>query len=97
MPISELLILILTGLVMLVGLAGTIVPVLPGPTLILLAAAGYGLLTGFGENGGQLLATMALLAVASGAARLRLAKAGASRGGASRPSLLLGLAVAGVG
>ncbi len=97
MPISELLILILTGLVMLVGLAGTIVPVLPGPTLILLAAAGYGLLTGFGENSGQLLATMALLAVASGATRLWLAKSGASRGGASRQSMLLGLALAVMG
>ena len=64
MPISELLTLILAGLVMLVGLAGTIVPVLPGPTLILLVVAGYCLLNGFGERGGQLLGTMALLAIA---------------------------------
>ena len=79
MPISELLILILAGLVMLVGLAGTIVPVLPGPTLILLVAAGYCLLNGFGERGGQLLGTIALLAIASGTARLWLAKSGAIR------------------
>ncbi len=82
---------------MLLGLAGTIVPVLPGPTLILLAAAGYALLTGFSKNGGQMLATMAVLAIASGAARLWLAKSGASRVGASRQSMLLGLTLAVMG
>ena len=40
MPISELLIIIITGLVMVAALAVTIVPVLPGRTLILLAAGG---------------------------------------------------------
>lgn len=97
MPISELSILILTGLLILAGLAGTIVPVLPGPTIILLAAAGYGLLTGFRESGVKMLATMAVLALAAGAARLWLAKSGASRGGASRQSILLGLTLAVMG
>ncbi len=97
MPISELLILILTGLVMLMGLAGTIVSVLPGPTLILLVAAGYCLLNGSGERGGQLLVTMALLAIASGTVRLWLAKSGSIRGGASRQSMLLGLTLAVMG
>lgn len=44
----------------------------------------HGLLTGFGESGGKLLAAMAVLAIVSGAARLWLGKSAASRSGASR-------------
>ena len=94
MPISELLVLLLTGLVMLIVLACTIVPVLPGPMLILLVATGYCLLHGFGERGGQLLITMTMLAITSGVAKLWFAKSAVRRGGASRQSILLGLTLA---
>ena len=97
MPISELLLLLLTGLVMLMLLACTIVPVLPGPTLILLVATGYCLLHGFGERGDQLLITMTLLAITSSVAKLWFAKSAVIQGGASRQSILLGLTLAFMG
>jgi uncharacterized protein YqgC (DUF456 family) len=43
MPVLEMLLILLTGLVMLVGLAGAVLPILPGAWLIWLAALGYGL------------------------------------------------------
>lgn len=43
MLILETLFVLLTGLVMLVGLAGAVLPLLPGAWLIWLAALGYGL------------------------------------------------------
>lgn len=43
------LLLLLTAIVMAVGLAGTVLPVIPGLGLIWLAGVGYGLVTGFGR------------------------------------------------
>lgn len=43
MLVLEVLLVFLTGLVMLVGVAGAILPILPGAWLIWLAALGYGL------------------------------------------------------
>ncbi len=42
--VLEITLLVLTGLVMIVGLVGAVVPVLPGAWLIWLAALGYGLM-----------------------------------------------------
>ena len=43
MLVLEVLLVFVTGLVMLVGVAGAILPILPGAWLIWLAALGYGL------------------------------------------------------
>jgi uncharacterized protein YqgC (DUF456 family) len=51
----------LTLLVMLVGLAGLVVPVFPGIVVIWLAALGYGLVAGFGRLGAVLFAIISLL------------------------------------
>jgi uncharacterized protein YqgC (DUF456 family) len=55
--------LLLVGLAMAVGLAGTIVPVLPGTALIWAAALVYGLLAGFGALGWFMFVLITLLAV----------------------------------
>lgn len=51
----------LVGAVMLVGMAGTVIPFLPGLALILGAAVVYGLLVGFGTVG--TLVTIALVVI----------------------------------
>lgn len=49
------------GLVMIVGLAGTLLPILPGPLVMWLAAVAYGLAEGFGLVGFLALALITLL------------------------------------
>lgn len=68
----EILLIALTGVVMLVGLIGAVVPILPGPWLIWLAALGYGLAQPlFGQPlfdgwiGGLAMALITVLAVIS--------------------------------
>ena len=51
---------IVTGLVMVVGLAGTLLPILPGLALIWAAGVVYGLIEGFGVAG---IAAMTLMTV----------------------------------
>lgn len=60
---------LLTALVMALGVAGTVLPVLPGLGLILLAAVGYGIAAGFGVLGWVIIVIMAVLAVAGTGAK----------------------------
>ncbi len=54
---------ILVGVVMVVGLVGTVVPVLPGLLLIWSAALVYGLVVGFGPLGIAIMVMLSLLIV----------------------------------
>ncbi len=61
----EILLFILTVAVMLVGLAGVVLPIIPGVPIIFGAALLYALLTGFSTISGQTLIVFAILTVAS--------------------------------
>jgi uncharacterized protein YqgC (DUF456 family) len=78
------------GLVMLVGLAGTVVPLLPGLPLIWGAGLIYGLLTGFDAVGWTAMAVLTLLLVLGVAAKYILSGRKAAAGGAPAYTMLAG-------
>jgi uncharacterized protein YqgC (DUF456 family) len=93
---NETLLIGLTLFVMLIGVAGVLIPVLPDVWLIWLAALAYGLIAGFdGWSGGIAMTVLTLLAVAGVIADVLLSHAGAAESGASwqaiAASFVLGL------
>jgi uncharacterized protein YqgC (DUF456 family) len=84
-------------LLMLVGLAGMIVPVLPGLVLVWLGALIYGLVAGFGQWGPWLFAVITILAIAGYGLDLLLTHLGALKTGASWQALLASLVLGTVG
>ena len=100
--------LVLTLLAMLVGLAGSVLPGLPGVTLIFLSAAVYAYFTGFEVVGVPVLLLLFVFAAAAFVADFVATSYGARRFGASNwgtvggavgglMGALLGLLLAGVG
>ena len=94
---TDIVITILLGLAMLIGLASTIIPVIPDLGLILISALGYGLLVGWGENGWWLFTIIVLLGLGGQAAEMVVSGMGARRGGASWLSTFGGLAAGVIG
>lgn len=91
-------VVVLVALAMVVGLIGTVVPVMPGLLLIWAAGLVYGFLGGFG--GGIGIAAMAVMTILLGlglVASYVLPKRGGERGGAAKSSLRLGIVGAIVG
>ena len=86
----ETLLTIFIGLVMLVGLAGAIIPILPDVVLIWAAALGYGFLTGWSSTGIWLFALITLLGLAGMGADILMSGLGARKGGASVKALIVG-------
>jgi uncharacterized protein YqgC (DUF456 family) len=85
---------VVVGVLMAVGLAGSVLPVVPGSPLILLGAAIHAFATDFSPIGWGRLAVLALLAVTGYAASNLAAVVGARRSGGSRWAVggaLLGL------
>lgn len=93
----ETLVTIAAALVMVIGLIGVIVPVLPGLGLIWAAALGYALLAGWGSSGPWLFALITLLGLSGMAAEFWVTAAGAKVGRASLWSLVVGVGLALVG
>lgn len=93
----ETLVIIAASLLILTGLIGVLIPILPDLLLIWVAALGYGLLVGWGEWGPWLFAAITLMGLAGVLAEVWVSGAGAKVGGASWWSVLLGLAVGLVG
>ena len=94
MPLEESLntiVLVLAFLLMLVGLIGTVVPVIPGTLLIFLAALGYALLEGFHTIGWPTLLVLGVLAALATTADVWASSVGAKIGGASGWSVVAGL------
>ena len=87
----------LVAVAMAVGIAGTVVPLVPGLGLIAAAALAYGLLEGFGAVGAVAFALIAGLAAAGTVAGLVLPKRAAGGAGAPRSSLLVGAVGAVIG
>jgi uncharacterized protein YqgC (DUF456 family) len=79
----------LVFIVMVIGLAGTIVPLMPGLLLIWAAALAYGVLEGWGAAGVIAFAVITGLLLVGMAAQYVMAHRSGAAGGAARSSLLL--------
>jgi uncharacterized protein YqgC (DUF456 family) len=77
---------------MVVGIVGTIVPLVPGLGLIAAAAVVYGVVEGFGVVGWISTAVIVAIAIAGTAAGYVLPKRAAGAAGAVRSSLVIGAA-----
>lgn len=88
---------VLVALAMAVGIVGTVVPLLPGLSLVWGAGLAYGLVEGFGTVGGIAFGLMTALALAGIAAGWVVPQRAAGAAGAARTSVWLGAAAAVVG
>jgi uncharacterized protein YqgC (DUF456 family) len=95
--VSRALLIALTAGVMLVGLLGSLVPLVPDVVLIWGAALAYGFIGGWSVAGGWLFALITLLGVAGLLTEVWVSSAGARAGGASFGAILAGLALGLVG
>jgi uncharacterized protein len=82
---------LIASLLMVLGLLGVVVPILPDVALIWAAGLGYGLLVGWGEYGAWLFGAMTLLGLLGLISDLIVSGAGARLAGASPASLLAGI------
>ena len=87
----------LVAVAMAVGIAGTVVPFVPGLGLVAAAAFVYGVVEGFDGHGGVFFAVIVTLAILGILAGVVVPKRAAGGAGASRTSLLLGAVGAVVG
>lgn len=78
---------ILIGVVMLVGLVGTVVPVWPGLAVVWLAGLVYGLVGGFGTVGAIAFGIITLLAAVGTTATIVMPVRSGARRGAQLPTL----------
>lgn len=84
MTFGDIILLCITVLVMLVGLLGTFLPLLPGIPLIWLAALGYSAVTGFYPVGWNVIFWFGVIMLASFAIDALAQAYGTKRYGASR-------------
>lgn len=101
---SEILLFVATLLVMLIGLAGVVLPVLPGVPIISAAALIYALLTDFNPIGAQTLLIFAILTILAlvldwAASVIGVRKMGGSRAGmiGALAGTIIGLLLPGAG
>jgi len=90
--VTDSLLTVVAGILMLVGLLGIFLPLVPDVLLIWGAALGYGLLVGWGASGPWLFGVITLLGLLAAAAEAWVSGAGAYKAGASAWSILAGLA-----
>ena len=89
-PVS-VVVLVLTFLIMLVGLIGTVLPIIPGTILIFAGALLYALVDGFQVVGWPTLVVLGVLAAVATTADLWASSIGAKIGGASGWSVVIGM------
>lgn len=87
----------IVAVVMVVGLAGVVIPVLPGLVLIWAAALVYGIEVGFGVGGVVVMTILTVLTLVSIVLGVILPKRAATESGATRRSQLVGLIGAVIG
>ena len=87
----RIIVLVLSSLIMLVGLIGTVLPVIPGTILIFAGALLYALVEGFQAVGWPTVIVLGVLTVVATTADLWASSIGAKLGGASGWSILIGL------
>ena len=90
-PVTTI-VLAVTLIVMLVGLIGTVLPVIPGTIVIFVAALAFALLEGLHTVGWPTLVVLGLLTIVATTADIWATSVGAKIGGASGWSVLVGLA-----
>lgn len=88
---------VLAGLLMVLGLAGIVLPILPGTFLIWLGALVYGLFGEWGRWGPWIFGLITLLGLAGLVTEVVMGGAGATMRGGSLWGILGGLAVGAVG
>lgn len=93
----QTIVLIFTAIAMLVGVAGTVLPVIPGTILIFVAALVYALIEGFQAIGWPTLLVMGVLTALATTADIWASSIGAKMGGASMWSVVIGLIASLVG
>jgi uncharacterized protein len=95
--VSSGFVILLVALAMAVGIAGTVLPVLPGLLLVWGAALAYGIVEGFGPVGWTAFAVISLMALLGTVAGFVLPHRAAGGSGASRWSVWFAFAVGVVG
>ena len=93
----RIVVLVLASLLMLVGVIGTVLPVIPGTILIFVGALLYAVVEGFQAVGWPTLVVLGVLAAVATSADLWASSIGAKLGGASGWSVLIGLVAGMVG
>jgi uncharacterized protein YqgC (DUF456 family) len=93
----RIVVLVFTSLVMLVGLIGTVLPIIPGTILIFAGALLYALVEGFQAVGWPTVIVLGVLMVVATTADLWASSIGAKMGGASGWSVVIGLVAGLVG
>ena len=91
------MLVVAVAVAMAVGIAGTILPVVPGLVLVALAALAYGVVEGFGTIGAVAFVLIVVVGVAGTAAGVVVPQRAASAGGAPRSSILIGAVGAALG
>ncbi len=94
---SDLVLTTLVALVMLVALAGVVIPLLPGLALIWTAALFYGFQVGFGPGGTAAMVVLSVIGATSVVAGVVLPSRAAVESGASKRSQWIGFAGAVIG
>ena len=89
--------LVFTAIAMLVGVIGTVLPVIPGTILIFGAALFYALIEGFQTIGWPTLLVLGVLTILATSADIWASSIGAKMGGASGWSVVVGLLASLVG
>ncbi len=87
----NIIVLVITSLIMLVGLIGTVLPIIPGTILIFVGALLYALVDGFQAVGWPTLIVLGVLTAVATTADLWVSSIGAKIGGASGWSVIIGL------
>ena len=95
--IAQILAFALAVVFMVVGLIGTIIPILPGTLLILLSALGYAIYAGPESVGWGTLAFLTLIGLIAGTADMWLPLLGAKTQGASKRAMFFGAVGAVIG
>lgn len=75
----------------LIGIAGIVIPILPGILLIWLTVLAYAIVDGFEAIGWISFIFITLLAIAAGTADIWMSSLGAKKGGAARRAMFFGL------
>jgi len=88
---------VVTALLIVVGIAGTLLPILPGVALIWVATLVYGVVEGFGPAGGVAMALISTLAVVAAWLGVRVPQKAAAGGSIGWRGQLLALGTAVVG
>jgi uncharacterized protein YqgC (DUF456 family) len=97
MSVADIIITVITGIVMLIGLLGVLLPIFPDMIVMIGAALGYGLLVGWGETGVWFFGAIAFLGLAGIAADIWVSGMGGRIGGASYKSILVGIVLGMIG